>query len=205
MFTKSNNLPLTFNNFLFYMFADLFVSTYYKLNTEGHVNLHKNKFNNKKNLFKLFYVPIKSNLTVTDQSKFFYNPLVGSFFKSEYSTNTNKLFMLFYNLGYSNKKLIFFSFKNELVSISTLLTHLIFSNNYATFVFKILYVLTRKKVKTKKKKLKHILNRLKAHSVFFLDLPKSRKFLTYLKATSLLTVGLTNSNVFDLNIPVANN
>jgi len=128
-----------------------------------------------------------------------------AFFKQEFSTNTNKLFMLFYNLGYSNKKLIFFSFKSELVSISTLLTHLIFSNNYATFIFKVLYVLTRKKVKTKKKKLKSILNRLKAYSIFFLDLPKSRKFLTYLKKTSLLTIGLTNSNLFDLNVPVANN
>ena len=118
MFTKSNNLPLTFNNFLFYMFADLFVSTYYKLNTGEYVNLHKNELNNKKNLFKLFYVPIKANSAILKQSKFFYNPLGNAFFKQEFSVNTNKLFMLFYNLGYSNKKLIFFSFKNELVTSS---------------------------------------------------------------------------------------
>lgn len=205
MFAKGNNLPLTFNNFLFYLFADLFVSTYYKLNLPEHINLHKNKLNNKKNLFKLFYIPIKSNSLILKQSKFFYNPIGSAFFKQELSANTNKLFMLFYNLGYSNKKLIFFSFKRELVSISTLLTHLIFSTNYATFIFKVLYVLTSKKVKTKKKKLKSILNRLKAYSIFFLDLPKSKKFLTYLKQTPLLTVGLTNSNLFDLNVPIANN
>ena len=205
IFARGNKLPLTFNNFLFYTFADLFISTYYKLNTSENINLHKNKLNNKKNLFKLFYVPVKANLAVLKQSKFFYNPLGNMFFKQEFSVNTSKLFMLFYNLGYSNKKIIFFSFKGELVSISTLLTHLIFSNNYATFIFKVLYILTRKKIKTKKKKLKRILSRLKAYAIFFLDLPKSRKFITYLKQTSLLTVGLTNSNLFDLNVPVANN
>ena len=62
-----------------------------------------------------------------------------------------------------------------------------------------------KKLRQKKKKIKRILSRLKAYAIFFLDLPKSRKFITYLKQTSLLTVGLTNSNLFDLNVPVANN
>ena len=198
-------MPLTFDNFLFYFFSDVLVYNCYYQNSKLYKTQQVSKLLLKKSAFKLFYAPIKSNTLVAKSHKFFYNPISESFFKQSFNLNIVKMLSLFYTMGQDNKKLIFFSLKNNLTNISTILTYLSFDKVHADFIFRLMYVLTKKKVKTKRKKVKKILNRLKAHSIFFLTLPKSRKFVKYMKTTSLLTIGLTNLNLFDLNIPILNN
>lgn len=203
--TKNTKLPLTFDNALFFTFVNIFSSVCYSTGYLSSNSSMISKTNVKKNIFKLFYMPVRANLAISKKSLFFYNPVYSTFFLKEFTTNTSRMFTLFYEMGFSSKKIIFFSLKKELVNLSTLLTHVTFSGTHASLVFKVLYVLTNKKLKTKKKKLKRILKRLLAHTVFFISLPRSKKFIKYIKDTNLLTIGLTNSNLFDLNIPVANN
>lgn len=95
--------------------------------------------------------------------------------------------------------------KKNFVNITNLLTYSVFNNYYPVVFLKLLYIMTKKRVKTRKKKLKKILNRFRAYAIFYLSLPKSRKFLRYIQDTKLLTVGLSNSNMFELNVPIVNN
>lgn len=203
--SKNSVLPTTYNNLLFYMCSSIFGGLLYNQNYIKYKAKKDLKLSIKKNIFKLFYMPINTKLVVSKKSDFFSNPLCSMFFIKESAANSMRLFSLFYDLGYLDKRIIFFSLKKELASISTLLTSLVFSDNHLNVFFKFYYVLTKKKIKTKKKKLKNILKRFKAYSIFFLSLPKSKKFIKYIKDTSLLTIGLTNSNTFDLNVPIVNN
>lgn len=197
-------MPLTFDNFLFYFFSNIFLSTCFCKTSNLGVVQQLSKVGLKKSTFKLFYAPIKAASLNSKQSKFFYTPICEAFFSHSFGTNVIKLLSLFYCMGQANKRIVFFSLKNGLANISTMLTHASFGGPYAHFVFKVLYVLTQKKVKTKRKKLKSVLRRLKAYSIFFLSLPKSKKFIKYLQKTNMVTVGLTNSNAFDINVPIVN-
>jgi len=158
-----------------------------------------------KNVLKLFYLPTYVSSVTCKSPIFSYNPLYNSFFFKSYSNDITKIFYLFYDLGFLKKKIIFFSMKKSFINITNLLTYSIFDNYYPIIFIKLLYIMTKKRVKTRKKKLKKILNRFKAYSIFFLSIPKSRKFLSYIQSTKLLTVGLSNLNLFDLNVPVMNN
>jgi len=204
LISKSYKVPLTFDNFLFYFFSNIFLSACFCKNSKSAQSRQLSKVELKKSTFKLFYAPIKVSTLVSKQSKFFYNPVCSSFFNQSFSANITKLLSLFYCMGQENKKIAFFSLKNGLVNLSTILTHMSFNGPHAHFIFKVLYILTQKKVKTKRKKLKSVLRRLKAYSIFFLSLPKSKKFIKYVQATDLVTVGLTNSNAFDINVPIVN-
>lgn len=204
LISKASKVPLTFDNFLFYYFSELLIYNAYYSNSRLCGVQQVSKLALKKSVFKLFYLPIKTNILITRQSKFFYNPICSQFFTHTFSANITKLLSLFYTMGQENKKILFFSIKHSLANITSILTRLSFGTVRADFIGKLLYVLTQKKIKTKRKKLKKVLARLDAYSIFFLTLPKSRRFIRYMKDTSLVTVGLTNLNTFDLNIPIIN-
>lgn len=163
------------------------------------------KSRTQKNILKLFYLPTHINSVAYKSPIFSYNPLYNSFFFKNYANSTTRIFYLFYDLGFLNKKVIFFSMKKNFVNITNLLTYSIFNNYYPVVFLKLLYIMTKKRVKTRKKKLKKILNRFRAYAIFYLALPKSRKFLRYIQDTKLLTIGLSNSNIFELNVPIVNN
>lgn len=163
------------------------------------------KINIQRNIFKLFYLPVSASVVTSKKLNFFNNPLCSAFFIKESAINSMRLFSLFYELGHANKRIIFMALKKELVTVSTLLTYLVFSDRQVNAFFKLYYILTKKNVKTRRKKLKKILRRFRAHSIFFLSLPKSKKFIKHVQRLNLLTIGLTNTGTFDLNIPIVNN
>jgi len=203
--SKGKRLGSTYDSILLHILTNTFIIMFsnFKLT---HVNSRSLiRLSAQKNILKLFFLPTQVNSTAFKAPLFAYNPICNSFFFKNYINNNTKVFYLFYDLGFLNKKVIFFSMKKNLVNITNILTYSTFNNYYPLIFLKLLYVMTKKRVKTRKKKLKKILNRFKAYAIFYLSLPKSKKFLKYLKETSLLTLGLTNSNLFELNVPVMNN
>lgn len=203
--SRGVKLSPTYDSILLQIFSKLFLRIFSNFRS-----LHSNpkiimKSRTQKNILKLFYLPTHINSVAYKSPIFSYNPLYNSFFFKNYSNNTTRILYLFYDLGFLNKKVIFFSMKKNFVNITNLLTYSVFNNYYPVVFLKLLYIMTKKRVKTRKKKLKKILNRFRAYAIFYLSLPKSRKFLRYIQDTKLLTIGLSNSNIFELNVPVVNN
>lgn len=190
---------------LLYMFSKIFLNAF-SLFRSARANpkvLMRSQI--QKNVLKLFYLPTYVNSISYKSPIFSYNPLYNTFFFKNYSNNISKIFYLFYDLGFLKKKVIFFSMKKNFVNIANLVTYSIFNNHYPIIFLKLIYIMTKKRVKTRKKKLKKIFNKFRAYAIFFLSTPKSKKFIKYIQATRLLTVGLSNTNLFELNVPIINN
>jgi hypothetical protein len=203
--TRGVKLSPAYDFNLLYVFSKIFLKLF-NVFKDVHTNPKAlTRSRTQKNILKLFYLPIYTNSISYKSPIFSYNPLHNTFFFKNYSNNITRIFYLFYDLGFLKKKVIFFSMKKNFVNIANLVTYSIFNNHYPVMFLKILYIMTKKRVKTRKKKLKKILNRFKAYAIFFLSLPKSKKFLRYIQSTNLITIGLSNSNLFELNVPIINN
>ena len=112
---------------------------------------HKNsiKINIQKSVFKFFFIPVRTKSLVTTKPLFLTNHIPTAFFFKNYLQDNMNLFYLFYDMGYLNKKIAFFSLKKSLLRLSNLLTYLVFTGTYPTLIFKLLYIQPHKKIKTK--------------------------------------------------------
>ena len=147
----SSKITWTHRNSLLCLFSKIMLCPTFTPNQVRQAHKNSIKINIQKSVFKFFFIPVRTKSLVTTKPLFLTNHIPTAFFFKNYLQDNMNLFYLFYDMGYLNKKIAFFSLKKSLLRLSNLLTYLVFTGTYPTLIFKLLYILTRKKIKTKKK------------------------------------------------------
>ncbi len=173
---------------------------------------HYCNINNKSNIFFLkkrinssIYLPIRIQSIGHANIKVFSNNQINILFNKYNIEYTKNIINLFYDFGFFKKKFTILTFKSRYISLSTILTSLIFKNLNTSILINYTLMLLKKQQNIKKGKLHLTLKKLKLYGLFILDLPKSKKLFDILSEFKLLTIGFSNNNYFNLNLPIVNN
>jgi hypothetical protein len=151
------------------------------------------------------YLPIRVQSIGHSNIKIFSGAQINVLFSKynfEYGRN---ILNLFYDFGFFKKKFTVVSFKNKYVSLSTILSSIIFKNISTSILISHIMLLLKKQKNVKRGNLRTILKKLKLYGMFILDLPNSKKLFDVFSEFKLLTIGFSNNNYFNLNLPIVNN
>ena len=153
----------------------------------------------------LLYMPIKIqsfkklNNQVADYSQ------VILLFNKNYINLNKSILNLFYDFGFFKKKFTIFSLSPKSMSISKIITSILFKNPNIGILLKCLYLIVKKQIKLNRNKIKKFIRKMKLYGILILDLPKSKKLTYFILQLKLLTIGFSNSNSFHINLPILNN
>lgn len=126
-------------------------------------------------------------------------------FNKNYINLNKSILNLFYDFGFFKKKFTIFSLSPKSMSISKIITSILFKNPNIGILLKCLYLIVKKQIKLNRNKIKKFIRKMKLYGILILDLPKSKKLTYFILQLKLLTIGFSNSNSFHINLPILNN
>lgn len=195
-------LPLTFNSQLLFFFIN-FTTSSYITNLKGSNGLPPKRDINKI-IKSLALLPIFPKISKKSTYNSAYHNTSKSIHLHYYIRDLSNITSLFYSLGFLNKKILFLSTKGQLIKLCSTISSQTLGNNNLPIIRKINRSLSLEKIFINKYRLSNAVKKLNAYCVVFLSLPMNFKLIKVLCNLSKLTVGVSNLNHLDINIPTYN-